>query len=93
MIDLFTGDAVTNADRGLDTESLAKEIDFVLQDLNPRDREIIRMCFGIGSNEMTLDEIGSRFNLSRERVRQLREVTLTRLRRNDRTLQLRKYLS
>lgn len=93
MIALFTGDAVTNADRGLDTESLAKEIDFVLQDLNPRDREIIRMCFGIGSNEMTLDEIGSRFNLSRERVRQLREVTLTRLRRNDRTLQLRKYLS
>lgn len=93
MIDLFAGGSVQNADRGLDCESLSKDIDYVLQDLSPRDREIIRLCFGIGSNEMTLDEIGARFNLSRERVRQLREVTLTRLRRNDNTLRLRKYLS
>jgi len=93
MVDLFAGGTSQNADRSLDIESLSKDIDFVLQDLSVRDREIIRLCFGIGSSEMTLDEIGAKFNLSRERVRQLREVTLTRLRRNDRTLQLRKYLS
>ncbi len=93
MIDLLPGGSIPSTDSTLDTESLAQDIEELLKDLSVRDREIIRLCFGIGSNEMTLDEIGARFNLSRERVRQLREVTLTRLRRSGRTLQLRKYLS
>jgi RNA polymerase primary sigma factor len=51
----------------------------VLEQLTPRERDIIKMFFGIGCQEMTLEEIGAKFNLTRERVRQIKEKAIRRL--------------
>ena len=80
------------ADRSLVGESLSKEIDRTLDTLTPREKEIIRMFFGIGEQEKTLEEIGDRFNLTRERVRQIKEKAIRRLRANSRNKLLKSYL-
>ena len=67
------------ADSTLNQESLSKEIARVLEQLTPRERDIIKMFFGIGCQEMTLEEIGAKFNLTRERVRQIKEKAIRRL--------------
>ena len=67
-----------SADRGLTNESLSTEIERALQILTPREREIIKSFFGIGCQEMTLEEIGERLDLTRERVRQIERLDLTR---------------
>ena len=81
-----------NADKGLLNESLAKEIDRALSTLTDRERDIVRFFFGIGSQEMTLEEIGDRFGLTRERVRQIKEKAIRRLRHSSRSKLLKSYL-
>ena len=67
------------ADASLNQESLAKEVNRALDQLNPRERDILKMFFGIGCQEMTLEEIGAKFDLTRERVRQIKEKAIRRL--------------
>ena len=73
-------------------ESLATEIDRVLSTLSDREEDILQMLFGFGCQEMTLEEIGDHFGLTRERVRQVREKALRSLRNTSRSIQLKSYL-
>ena len=92
LLDVLVNDDSPMADRQLMGDSLAKEIDRTLDTLTPREKEIIRMFFGIGEQEKTLEEIGDRFNLTRERVRQIKEKAIRRLRTNSRSRLLKSYL-
>ena len=78
--DVLTDEENTEADVQLDHESLSTEIHRTLALLPEREREILKMFYGIDRPEMTLEEIGMRFGLSRERVRQIKEKTLKKLR-------------
>ena len=80
------------ADRTLVNESLSREIDRALDTLSEREKAIIQMFFGIGRQEMTLEEIGDEFNLTRERVRQIKEKAIRRLRQNTKNKLLKSYL-
>ena len=91
LLDVLTNDDSPAADSTLTQESLSKEVDRALHQLPERDREIIRMFFGIGCQEMTLEEIGAKFDLTRERVRQIKEKAIRRL-KGQRSRQLRTYL-
>ena len=81
-----------NADRGLINESLAKEVERALEILTEREQDIIRYFFGIGTSEMTLEEIGEKFDLTRERVRQIKEKAIRKLRQSARSNTLKSYL-
>ena len=81
-----------SADRGLVNESLNTEIERALSTLSSREREIIKSFFGIGCQEMTLEEIGERFGLTRERVRQIKEKAIRRLKSPSRSKLLKGYL-
>ena len=81
-----------NADRGLINESLTREIERALTTLTERERDIVRYFFGIGIQEMTLEEIGEKFGLTRERVRQIKEKAIRRLRHSSRSKLLKSYL-
>ena len=74
------------------TESLQKEIELALDTLTSREKEIIKMFFGLGEPEKTLEEIGDRFNLTRERVRQIKEKAIRRLRSQSKSRLLKTYL-
>ncbi|MBR6946785.1 MAG: RNA polymerase sigma factor RpoD/SigA [Muribaculaceae bacterium] len=80
LLDVLPNTDSPMADSTMNQESLSKEIDRVLEQLTPRERDIIKMFFGIGCQEMTLEEIGAKFNLTRERVRQIKEKAIHRLR-------------
>ena len=84
LLDVLVNDNAPMADRKLVAESLAAEVAQALQTLNERERNIVKAYFGIGEPEMTLDEIGMKFGLTRERVRQIKEKALRRLRSNNR---------
>ncbi len=92
LIDVMVNEDSPNADRELINESLKKEIDRALATLTDREAEIIRKFFGIGVPEMTLEEIGEEFGLTRERVRQIKEKAIRRLRGNSRSKLLKTYL-
>ncbi len=92
LLDVLINDDSPMADRSLVNESLAKEIDRALDTLSQREKEIIQMFFGIGDSEKTLEEIGDRFNLTRERVRQIKEKAIRRLRTSNRSKLLKSYL-
>jgi RNA polymerase primary sigma factor len=79
LLDVLPNDDSPMADKGLVNESLSTEIERSLQILTPREREIIKSFFGIGCQEMTLEEIGERLDLTRERVRQIKEKAIRRL--------------
>jgi len=79
LLDVLPNTDSPMADSTLNQESLSKEVERVLEQLNPRDREILKMFFGIGCQEMTLEEIGAKFNLTRERVRQIKEKAIRQL--------------
>lgn len=85
LLDVLINNDSPNADRALMMESLAKEIERALATLTERESDIIRMFFGIGCQEMTLEEIGERFGLTRERVRQIKEKAIRRLRHTSRS--------
>lgn len=92
LLDVLVNDDSPMADRSLVNESLSKEIERALDTLQPREKDIIRMFFGIGGHEMTLEEIGQTFGLTRERVRQIKEKAIRRLRQNSRSRLLKSYL-
>ena len=92
LLDVLVNPDSPNADRGLINESLATEVDRALETLTERERDIIRYFFGIGCSEMTLEEIGEKFYLTRERVRQIKEKAIRRLRHSSRSTPLKSYL-
>ena len=79
LLDVLPNDDSPMADHTLNQESLSKEVNRALDQLNPRERDILKMFFGIGCQEMTLEEIGAKFDLTRERVRQIKEKAIRRL--------------
>ncbi len=92
LLDVLPNDDSPSADRGLVSESLSTEIDRALQILTPREREIIKSFFGIGCQEMTLEEIGERLDLTRERVRQIKEKAIRKLKKPSASKLLKTYL-
>ena len=80
------------ADKTLINESLSTEVERALATLTERERDIIRLFFGINCQEMTLEEIGEKFGLTRERVRQIKEKAIRRLRHSSRSKLLKTYL-
>jgi len=79
LLDVLSNDDSPMADANLNQESLSKEVDRALKQLYDRERDILKMFFGIGCQEMTLEEIGAKFDLTRERVRQIKEKAIRRL--------------
>ena len=79
LLDVLQNDDSPMADQSLNQESLSKEVDRALNQLHERERDILKMFFGIGCQEMTLEEIGAKFDLTRERVRQIKEKAIRRL--------------
>ena len=91
-LDVMENTDAPAADSTLISESLQLEIARALEVLNERERDIIEMSFGLSQPEMTLEEIGDRFGLTRERVRQIREKAIRKLRSANKTSILRSYL-
>ncbi|MCR5577890.1 MAG: RNA polymerase sigma factor RpoD/SigA [Prevotella sp.] len=92
LLDVLVNDDAPMADRTLVVESLKSEINNALKTLNERERNIIEAFYGINSPEMTLEEIGTKFGLTRERVRQIREKAIRRLRACTKNHILKTYL-
>lgn len=92
LLDILPNDDSPSADRGLVGESLSTEIERALQILTVREREIIKSFFGIGCQEMTLEEIGERLDLTRERVRQIKEKAIRKLKKPNACKLLKTYL-
>ena len=92
LLDVLVNDNAPMADRELVKESLQAEITNALQMLNERERNIIRAFYGIGEPELTLEEIGHKYGLTRERVRQIKEKAIRRLRSNTKNNVLKAYL-
>ncbi len=92
LLDVLENSDSPIADKGLINESLSKEIDRAFSTLTERERLILKLSFGIGMPEMSLEEIGEKFGLTRERVRQIREKAIRRLRNTSRSNLLKSYL-
>ncbi len=91
LLDILVNTDASMADVGLVNESLKAEIEQALKILTERERNVVRAFFGIGEPEMTLDEIGNKYGLTRERVRQIKEKALRHL-RNSKNKILKGYL-
>ena len=92
LLDVLSDDSSPATDHALLSESLATDIDRALSRLNEREQEVVKLFFGVGCREMTLEEIGDKFGLTRERVRQIKEKALLHLRRNPASVTLKQYL-
>ena len=92
LIDVMVNEDSPNADRGLINESLSTEIGRALATLTPREADILRKFFGIGTPEKTLEEIGDELHLTRERVRQIKEKAIRKLNSGQRSHILQTYL-
>jgi RNA polymerase primary sigma factor len=93
LLDVLVNHDSPKADSGLINESLSKEIDRALSTLTERERDVVKLFFGIGMNHgLTLEEIGDKFDLTRERVRQIKEKAIRRLRHSSRSKLLQQYL-
>jgi len=92
LIDVIENKDSPIADNKLIGESLSREIERALATLTERERDIVRYFFGIACAEMTLEEIGEKFALTRERVRQIKEKAIRRLRHTSRSKLLKQYL-
>jgi RNA polymerase primary sigma factor len=93
MYDVIRTGDTPSPDTELMTESLRKEIERSLRTLTPREGDVIRLYFGLnGEHPMTLEEIGERFDLTRERVRQIKEKAIRRLKHTSRSRILKSYL-
>lgn len=92
LLDVLANDDSPNADNTLINESLILEVDRSLATLTDREGDILKYFFGIGVSEMTLEEIGENFGLTRERVRQIKEKAIRRLRHTSRSKLLKSYL-
>lgn len=91
LLDLMVNDS-PSPDRQLVMESLKAEVELALKSLNERERNIIEAFYGINGPEMTLDEIGAKFGLTRERVRQLKEKAIRHLQLSAKSKMLKTYL-
>ena len=92
LLDVLVNNDSPIADKGLVNESLNKEIERSLSTLTERERDIVRYFFGIGCQEMTLEEIGERLDLTRERVRQIKEKAIRKLKKPSASKLLKTYL-
>ncbi len=93
LLDVLINHDSPRADNGLLNESLQREIERSLSTLTERERDVVKLFFGIGVNHgLTLEEIGAKFDLTRERVRQIKEKAIRRLRHNSRSKLLKSYL-
>jgi RNA polymerase primary sigma factor len=93
FLDSYVPDDIEEADEALMRESLGKEIQRSLSSLSDKEREIINMYYGIGmSHSLTLEEIAAKFDLTRERVRQIKEKAIRRLKHTARSRLLKAYL-
>lgn len=91
--DVLVNDDLPSPDEELMTESLKAEIKSALDVLNEREKEVLKLYFGIDTEQaLTLEEIGEKFNLTRERVRQIKEKAIRKLRHNSRSKNLKSYL-
>ena len=93
LLDVLVNHDSPRADNMLMNESLQREIERSLSTLTERERDVVKLFFGIGINHgLTLEEIGAKFDLTRERVRQIKEKAIRRLRHNSRSKLLKTYL-
>jgi len=93
LLDVLENDGEDKPDSGLVNESLRKEVQRALSTLTQREADVITLYFGLdGNHAMTLEEIGEKFNLTRERVRQIKEKAIRRLRHTSRSKALKTYL-
>lgn len=93
LLDVLVNHDSPRADNMLMNESLQREIERSLSTLTERERDVVKLFFGIGINHgLTLEEIGAKFDLTRERVRQIKEKAIRRLRHNSRSKLLKSYL-
>jgi RNA polymerase primary sigma factor len=93
FLDIFVSEDTPRTDTNLMRESLNKEIQRSLSTLTEKERDVINLYYGIGMNHgLTLDEIGAKFNLTRERVRQIKEKAIRRLKHTSRSKLLKAYL-
>ncbi len=92
LLDVLPNVDAPTTDYALVAESLRNEINRALLTLNERERQIIEAFFGINQPEMTLEEIGDKYGLTRERVRQIKEKAIRRLRHNTKNKLLKAYL-
>jgi len=93
LMDVLHNDDQPMPDTDLMQDSLKNEVADILSTLDEREAEVIRLTFGIGRNQKaTLEEIGERFNLTRERIRQIKENALRKLRSSKRSNKLKDYL-
>ncbi len=92
LLDVMENKDVPDTDQTLERESLSREIERTLSILSEKERAVIRYYYGVGGKEMSLEEIGNELNLTRERVRQIKEKAIRRLRHSSRNRLLRKYL-
>ncbi len=92
LIDIMTDEDAPATDNNMERESLSKDLDAALSTLSGREQEVLKMLFGIGCNEMTAEEVANSLNLTRERVRQIKERALRRLRDDANINILTKYL-
>ena len=92
-MDVLYNDDHPTPDKNLMNDSLISEVESILSTLDAREAEVIKLSFGIGTGQRaTLEEIGERFNLTRERIRQIKEKALRKLRTSKRSNKLKDYL-
>jgi len=92
LLDVLVNEDIPTTDRELVIESLKEEIRNALNVLTERERKVIEDSYGIGRPELTLEEIGTKYNLSRERVRQIKEKAIRKLRTCTKNKILKTYL-
>lgn len=93
MYDVMQSDDMPSPENTLISESLRKEIERALSTLTTREADVVRLYFGLnGAHALTLEEIGERFDLTRERVRQIKEKAIRRLKHTSRSKLLKTYL-
>ena len=93
FIDVYMNEDGPNTDNNLMYESLSKEIQRSLSTLTDKERDVINLYFGLGMNHgLTLEEIATKFDLTRERVRQIKEKAIRRLKHTSRSKLLKAYL-
>jgi RNA polymerase primary sigma factor len=93
LLDVLENESEETPDSGLINDSLRKEVQRALSTLTQREADVVIYYFGLnGAHPMTLEEIGEEFNLTRERVRQIKEKAIRRLRHTSRSKALKPYL-
>jgi RNA polymerase primary sigma factor len=93
MYDVLLNDSLPGPDKELVVDSLRKDIERSLSTLTQREGDVVRLYYGLnGKHPMTLEEIGERFDLTRERVRQIKEKAIRRLKHTSRSRMLKSYL-